>query len=164
MVGGGGGGGGGSSTPDYGHGNGGAGYTPTPAASPYAPQYAQQNVSQPITQFTPQTATPFLQSIMAKHSGQMPQGNSLGLPSLQSMFGMQQRSSPLQGGLRQLAPMAPYVGSTYRPNMAALNQNLNNVAPSVALQQKQAAEAQAKWDAEHPAMPSYGGGSDAGGD
>jgi len=154
MVGGGGGGGGGSSAPDYGHGNANIGYTPVSTPAPYAPSYA------------PQTATPFLQSVMAQHGiGSPQQSNSLGLPSLQSMFGMQQRNSPLQGGLQQLSPMTPYVGSTYRPNMNSIQQNLNSVAPSVELQQRQAAEAQAKWDAEHPAMPSYGGdGGGAGGD
>jgi hypothetical protein len=125
---GGGGGGGGFSTSQYDGGKPGAGYTAPTTASPYAPSYA------------PQTATPFLQSVMAQHGGQAPQNNNLGLPSLQSMFGMQQRSSPLQGGLQQLAPMMPYAGSTYRPDMSAVRQNLNNVAPSVSLQQEQAAQ------------------------
>lgn len=152
-----GGGGGGSSAPaasQYGAGKAGAGYTAPASASPEA------MANRYSSQYAPQTATPFLQSIMNQHSGQNPQTTSLGLPSLQSMFNMPQRSSPMQpSGIQQLAPTAPYVGSAYRPDTAAINQNLNNVAPSVALQQKQAAEAQARWDAEHPAEPvSYGGG------
>jgi hypothetical protein len=149
MMGGGGGGGKGFSALDYGDAKPGVGYTAPTTASPYTPSY------------TPQTATPFLQSIMAQHSGQTPQNNSLGLPSLQSMFGMQQKNSPLQGGLQQLAPMMPYVGSTYRPNMSAIQQNLNNVAPSVELQARLAAEEQARFDAENPVQATvqdYGGG------
>ena len=158
MVGGGGGGNSAPAAPQYGSGKPGAAYIAPASASPEA------MANRYFSQYTPQTATPFLQSIMAQHSGQAPQ-NNLGLPSLQSMFNLPQRnapmqsSSPLQGGLRQLAPMAPYVGSTYRPNMSAVSQNLNNVAPSVALQQQQAAEAQARWDAEHPATSSYDNGS-----
>ena len=143
--GGGGGGGGGAATPDYGSGVPGAGYTNPrdSVGAPYTPTYA------------PQTATPFLQSIMSQHSGSpLQQNNTLGLPSLQSMFNMPQKGAPYQAsGIQQLAPMAPYVGSTYRPDMAAINKNLNNVAPSVELQARLAAEAQAKWDAEHPVQP-----------
>ena len=140
IVGGGGGGGGGGSpaAPKYGASVPGANYT-NPRDS-VGPPYQSS--------YTPQTATPFLQSIMAQHNPQAAQqANSLGLPSLQSMFGMPQNSSPLQSGIQQLAP---YIGSTYRPNMDAVRQNLTKVAPSVELQQKLDAEAKAKWDAEHP--------------
>jgi hypothetical protein len=149
---GGGGGGGGPSAPapeKFGSGLPGARYTDPRASvgSPYQPSY------------TPQTATPFLQSIMAQHSGQFPQTTSLGLPSLQSMFGMQQKSSPLQGGLQQLTPMAPYVGSNYRPNMDVVRQNLNNVAPSVEVQQRQAAEEEARQNSMFPNFSGrFGGG------
>jgi len=140
MSGGGGGGGGGSpAAPKYGASVPGAGYTnPRDSVGPaYQPTY------------TPQTATPFLQSIMAQHgTASSQQNNSLGLPSLQSMFGMQQGNSPLQGGIQQLAP---YIGSSYRPNMNAVHQNLNNVAPSVELQQRLAAEEEAKRLAEEDA-------------
>jgi hypothetical protein len=53
--------------------------------------------------------------------------------------------APLQQGLSPSSPMA------YRPTMPT--DNLRRVAPSVELQQKLAAEAQAKWDAEHPPGP-----------
>lgn len=121
MFGGGGGGGGGSSAPQYGSGAPGAGYT-NPRDSvgdPYVSSYASQ------------TATPFLQSIMAQQMGS-PQSNNLGLPSLQSMFGMQQKGAPYQAsGIQQLAPMAPYMGSTYKPNMSNITAKLSNAAPAV---------------------------------
>jgi hypothetical protein len=117
----GGGGGGGSSGSQYGSGTPGAGYT-NPRDSvgdPYIPSY------------TPQTATPFLQSIMAQQSGGQ-QSNNLGLPSLQSMFNMPQRGAPMQpSGIQQLAPMAPYMGSTYRPDMSSAMARLNLAAPVV---------------------------------
>lgn len=112
------------------------GYTNAPIH--YTPSYAPQN------------ATPLLQSVMAQHGTPLAQGNSLGLPSLQSMFGMQQGNAPYQSGLQQLAPLTPYVGSTYRPNMQGVTANLNNVAPSVATQKAREAAAQAAWDAAHP--------------
>lgn len=119
----GGGGGGGSAATDYGSGAPGVGYTNPrdSVGAPYTPAYA------------PQTATPFLQSVMAQQSGSpLQQGNSLGLPSLQSMFNMPQRGSPMQpSGIQQLAPMAPYMGSTYRPDMSGAMARLNNAAPFV---------------------------------
>ena len=118
-----GGGGGGPSTPQYGPTVPGAGYT-NPRDSvgpPYVPSYA------------PQTATPFLQSVMAQQrNSALQQGNSLGLPSLQSMFNMPQTGAPMQpGGIQQLAPMAPYMGSTYRPDMSGIMARLNSAAPAV---------------------------------
>jgi hypothetical protein len=124
MLGGGGGGGGESATPDYGSGAPGVGYTnPRNNVGPtYQSSYA------------PQTATPFLQSVMAQHGNSpLQQSNSLGLPSLQSMFNMPQRGSPLQAsGIQQLAP---YVGSTYRPDMSSIAARLNNIAPFVTPEQ-----------------------------
>lgn len=152
---GGGGGGGGSPAPTYGSGNGGVGYTAPSTASPYASSYAPMPVS----------AAPALQSVLGTQPTQGQQ-NSLGLPSLQSMFNLPQRGpSPQAGGLQQLTPMTPYVGSTYRPDMSAINANLNNVAPSVALQQQRAAEEEARLAAENPvrAMFQNGWGGDSGG-
>lgn len=101
--------------------SGGVDYTPLQNGNRYTPSY------------TPQTATPFLQSIMSQHgSSPLQQSNSLGLPSLQSMFNMPQRGSPIQPtGIQQLAPMAPYTGSTYRPDMSGIAAQLRNVAPAV---------------------------------
>jgi len=118
-----GGGGGGSApvAPQYGATVPGAGYT-NPRDS-VGPAYQSS--------YTPQTATPFLQSVMAQQRN-IPQSNSLGLPSLQSMFNMPQRGSPLQAnGIQQLTPMAPYMGSTYRPDMSGIMARLNNAAPAV---------------------------------
>jgi hypothetical protein len=48
------------------------------------------------------------------------------------MFNMPQRGSPMQpSGIQQLAPMAPYMGSTYRPDMSGAMARLNNAAPFV---------------------------------
>jgi hypothetical protein len=119
MFGGGGGGGGGGS--QYGSGVPGAGYT-----------NPRDSVGDPyVSSYAPQTATPFLQSVMAQQSGGT-QSNNLGLPSLQSMFNMPQRGSLMQPtGIQQLAPMAPYMGSTYRPDMASAMARLNLAAPVV---------------------------------
>ena len=118
-----GGGGGAPAAPQYGPTVPGAGYTNPrdSVGAPYIPSY------------TPQTATPFLQSVMAQQrNSSLQQGNNLGLPSLQSMFNMPQRGAPMQpGGIQQLAPMAPYMGSTYRPNMSGIMARLNSAAPAV---------------------------------
>jgi hypothetical protein len=67
-----------------------------------------------------------------QRNSSLQQGNNLGLPSLQSMFNMPQRGAPMQpGGIQQLAPMAPYMGSTYRPNMSGIMARLNSAAPAV---------------------------------
>ena len=120
MFGGGGGGGGGGGS-QYGSGVPGAGYT-----------NPRDSVGDPyVSSYAPQTATPFLQSVMAQQSGGA-QSNNLGLPSLQSMFNMPQRGSPMQpSGIQQLAPMAPYMGSTYRPDMSSAMARLNLAAPVV---------------------------------
>ena len=107
----------------YGEAKPGAGYT-NPRDSVGSPY---------VSSYTPQTATPFLQSVMSQHSGSpLQQSNSLGLPSLQSMFNMPQNGSPLQtSGIQQLATMAPYISSAYRPDMSGATNRLNFAAPSV---------------------------------
>jgi hypothetical protein len=48
------------------------------------------------------------------------------------MFNMPQNNSPFQAnGIQQLAPMAPYMGSAYRPNMSGIMARLNSAAPAV---------------------------------
>jgi hypothetical protein len=109
------------SAPQYGESLPGAEYTNPrdSVGAPYVPSYA------------PQTATPFLQSVMAQQRNSL-QNNNLGLPSLQSMFNMPQAGAPMQpGGIQQLAPMAPYVGSTYRPDMSSVMARLKAAAPLV---------------------------------
>jgi hypothetical protein len=155
IVGGGGGGGGSTPAPEYGTlpSKGGVDYSAPQTGEQYVPSYAPQN------------ATPFLQSIMAQQSTPLQQGNNLGLPSLQSMFGMQQRSAPYQSGLQQLAPLAPYVGSTYRPDMSGAIAKLNDVNPSVATEQARAkaeADRLAALEAANPRPAyDYGGGGGA---
>lgn len=129
------------------------GYTNAPLH--YTPQY---------TQISP---TPFLQSVMGIQPA--PQYNPMaGLQSLYSMFAnptqVQTGIQNLYGAGTQTAPRQPlpqYVGSTYRPDMSGALAKLRDVAPSVATEQAREAAAKAKWDAEHPAMPS--GGNDNGG-
>jgi hypothetical protein len=74
---------------------------------------------------------------MSQHSGSpLQQSNTLGLPSLQSMFNMPQNGLPLQtSGIQQLATMAPYISSAYRPNMSNAMNKLNFIAPSVTPEQ-----------------------------
>jgi hypothetical protein len=87
---------------------------------------------------------------MSQQGTPLQQGNNLGLPSLQSMFGMQQGNTPYQSGLQQLAPLTPYVGSSYRPDMSGIAAKLNNVAPAVTYEQM------------HPTpVDDGGGGNDA---
>jgi hypothetical protein len=152
MVGGGGGGGGGSSpaAPQYGSGAPGVEYI-NPRAStgaPYVPSYA------------PQSATPFLQSVMAQHGTPLAQNNNLGLPSLQSMFGMQQGNTPYQSGLRQLAPLTPYVGSTYRPDMSGAIAKLSNVAAPVSPEQISSLDNYGKPIVQNPIANMLNGGGE----
>jgi hypothetical protein len=137
---GGGGGGGSAPAPEYGTlpSKGGVDYSAPQTGERYTASYAPQN------------ATPFLQNVMAQQNTPLQQGNNLGLPSLQSMFGMQQRNAPYQSGLQQLAPLAPYVGSTYRPDMSSAIAKLNDVNPSVATEQARAAAEEARLRAENP--------------
>ena len=146
----GGGGGGKPAAPEYGPTVPGAGYTNPrdSVGAPYIPSY------------TPQTATPFLQSVMAQQSGG-PQSNNLGLPSLQSMFNMPQRGAPYQpSGLQQLAPMAPYAGSTYRPDMSGIMARLNSAAPAVRPEQVSELDNQGKPVLQESLLSDagYGGG------
>ena len=110
--------------------------------SPYTPSY------------TPQTATPFLQSIMAQQSSSpFQQSNNFGLPSLQSMFNMPQGGAPYQAsGLQQLAP---YMGSTYRPDVSGAMSKLNNIAPVVTPEQVSALDVYGK--PIHPFSAAGGG-------
>jgi hypothetical protein len=142
-------------TPQAPAGSAGVGYT-NPRDSvgpPYQPSY------------TPQTATPFLQSIMEQQrNSSLQQGNSLGLPSLQSMFNMPQRGAPYQpSGLQQLAPMAPYVGSTYRPDMSGIMARLNSAAPAVRPEQVSELDNQGKPVLQESVVSDtgYGGGGGA---
>ena len=118
----------------------GVGYTAVPTPGHYSAQYAQQS------------ATPFLQSVMAQHSPQMLQNMNLGLPSLQSMFNMPQNP------VHQMMPMAPYRGSSYRPDTSGIAAKLNNVAPAVTYEQMHPTPpAKPTFDGDAPYVPPGGG-------
>lgn len=103
---------------------------PQTSGAKYAPQYTQM------------PATPFLQSVMQQNSP---------ISGLGDLYGNLFRSPQQSFGIQQLTPMQPYIGSTYRPNMAAVRQNLRNVAPSVQEQQRLAAIEEARRRAEEEA-------------
>lgn len=115
-------------------------YTPTaPSTSGrYTAQYA-----------TP-SASPFLESLMQQRSAPSQLSGLAGLSDISGLANMYNSFVPQQQiqGLQQLAPMTPYM---YRPNMTMAQQSLNNVAPSVALQQQRDAEEAARRAAEEAA-------------
>jgi hypothetical protein len=133
------------------------------------PAYGSQTVSPTANRYT-STYTP-----MQRTPQQAPQQSiqSMGLEALyQSMANqfapISQQQNPMdqfyQGPMQQGRQMPTYSSSAlnYRPNMSAVTANLNRVAPSVALQQKLAAEAEAKRLAEEaanapPPTYDYGG-------
>jgi hypothetical protein len=59
-----------------------------------------------------------------------------------------------QGPIQQ--QQMPSYGNSYKPDMSGISANLGRVAPSVSLQQKQAAEEAARQAAANP-QPTYGG-------
>jgi hypothetical protein len=94
---------------------------------------------------------------MAQHSGTpLQQGNSLGLPSLQSMFGMQQQNPTYQSGIQQLAP---YVGSSYRPDMSGAMARLNLAAPTVTPEQISSLDNQGKPIVKNPVFDAISDGA-----
>jgi len=121
----------------------GAQYTPTQQGARYTPQYQQYQA--PMQQAPTQQAPMQLQG--------------MGLNDLLTNM-MQQYSRPMMRAPMQQMPtqqmpvqqgIAPYSGLNYRPNMSGITANLNRVAPSVELQQRLAAEAEAKRAAEEAA-------------
>jgi hypothetical protein len=79
------------------------------------------------------------------------------------MFNMPQTGAPMQpGGIQQLAPMAPYMGSTYRPDMSGIMARLNSAAPAVRPEQvselDQFGKAVVKENPVSEAVDSVGGG------
>jgi hypothetical protein len=112
-------------------------YTPAQTRPTYNPAFSSQQTAQPVIQGLPQQMVP--------QAPQAPQ-NTQGLQGLMSQM-MSRYQSP--GQMQQRAPMPmnmPQYRNTalsYRPNTAGAQQNLNRVAKSVVLQQKEAAEAEA---------------------
>jgi hypothetical protein len=122
----------------------GAPYTPVKQGPVYQPQYQQYQQYQPQARAAqPQQQMPNYQS-----------GLQAAMMHMMQQYNRPMMRAPLQQGLSPSSPLA------YRPSMPT--QNLNRVAPSVELQQRQAAEEaarraaeQAAYDAEHP-QPIYG--------
>jgi hypothetical protein len=112
-------------------------YTPAQTRATYNPAFSSQQTAQPVIQGLPQQMVP--------QAPQAPQ-NAQGLQGLMSQM-MSRYQSP--GQMQQRAPMPmnmPQYRNTalsYRPDTAGAQQNLNRVAKSVILQQKEAAEAEA---------------------
>jgi len=119
-------------------GSGGAAYTPVKQGPVYQPQY---QAYQPQQRFAQPQQMPSYQSGLQAAMMQM----------------MQQYSRPMMRAPMQQGLM-PYNSPAlnYRPNMPAAN--LSRVAPSVELQQKQAAEAAARQAAIDAANAPQGGG------
>jgi hypothetical protein len=111
-------------------------YTPAQTRSTYNPAFSSQQTAQPVIQGLPQQMVP--------RAPQAPQSMQ-GLQGLMSQM-MSRYQSP--GQMQQRAPMPmtmPQYRNTalsYRPDTAGAQQNLNRVAKSVILQQKEAAEAE----------------------
>ena len=114
-----------------------------PAVSP-SPQTQQQTA-----QYQPQ----YQQMVQPQPQMQQPYQPDMGLQNLYSMF----MNAMQAGGLNNLygagtfnrprAPMQPYVGSTYRPDMTSAYAKLKDVAPSVATEQARAAAEEARQNA-----------------
>jgi len=131
-----------SSMPAYGF------KTVSPTANHYNPTYApmQQNSQQSPLQQAPKQ---YVQDM----------GLEALYQSMASQFApISQQQNPMDQFYQQpmqQRQMPAYNNSAlnYRPDMSGITANLNRVQPSVVLQQRQAAEAQAAYDAAHPPAP-----------
>ena len=128
-----------------GQGQGGAGYSAPVQMAPYQSAFGSQQ--SPITS---QQLTPFAQQMMQRSMAPNPMvQEAMGLQAALAQMGAQFNQPMMR---QQFAPMPTYQNPAlnYRPNLENAQQNLSRVAPSVELQQKQAAEA-AKIQAEQEA-------------
>ena len=116
--------------------SGGAAYTPVQQGPAYQAQYQQYQpqarMAQP--QYQQQSYQPQYQQA-PNYQG----GLQAAMMQMMQQYNRPIMRAPMQQGL------APYnnPASSYRPDMSGINANLNRVAPSVPIQQKQAAEAKA---------------------
>jgi hypothetical protein len=126
-------------------------YTPAQTRPTYNPAFSSQQTAQPVIQGLPQQMVP--QAPQAPQSMQGLQGlMSQMMSRYQSPYQMQQRA-PMPMNMPQYRNAA----LSYRPDMAGPQQNLNRVAKSVILQQKEAAEAElAAMKAAQQAQYDYG--------
>lgn len=139
-------------------GQGGVGYTPTQAANPYQSAFNSQ-------QQAPQQSriSPFVQQQMMRQQPQQMNGLQAAMMQLMGQYNqpMMRRQMPQYSQQPRMSPLM------YRPDISNARAALNNVAPSVELQQRLAAEEAARlkaeqdaYEAAHP-QPSpydYGGG------
>jgi hypothetical protein len=102
----------------------GAAYTPVQQGPVYRPQY---QAYQPQARAAQPQQMPNYQS-----------GLQAAMMQMMQQYSRPMMRAPMQQGLQ------PSSALTYRPNMSGVSANLNRVAPSVELQQKQAAEAAAR--------------------
>lgn len=119
----------------------GAGYAPV-QANPYSPAFSsQQSNVQP-------GVSPLVAQLRSQQSDPIQQFG------LQAMINSAIQSEMPQSGLPALMP---YRASAlnYRPNMSGITANLQRVSPSVELQQRLAAEAEARRQAEEAAANRY---------
>jgi hypothetical protein len=135
-----------SSMPAYGS------QTTSPSPNHYNPTYApmqQSSQQSPLQQAPKQSVQDMgLEALYQSMSNQF-------APISQQLNSMDQfYQQPTQ---QQQMPMYQNSSLNYRPDMSGITANLNRVAPSVVLQQRQAAEAQAAWDAAHPVIAAAGG-------
>ena len=129
----------------------GAGYTPAQTRATYNPAFSSQQTAQPVIQGLPQQMVP--------RAPQAPQ-NAQGLQGLMSqMMSRYQNPRPMN------MPQYRNTALSYRPNTVGAQQNLSRVSPSVILQQRQAAEAEAariqaeqEAAAQQPQYDYYSGG------
>ena len=109
----------------------GAAYTPVKQGPMYQPQYQAYQPQARAAQ--PQYQMPNYQS-----------GLQAAMMQMMQQYNRPMMRAPMQQGLQ------PSSALTYRPNMFNATANLNRVAPSVEVQQKQAAEAAAITAANAP--------------
>lgn len=138
---------------------GGVGYTPTPAANPYQSAFNSQ-------QQAPQqgSMSPFVQQQLMRQQPQQMSGLQAAMMQLMGRYNQPtMRQQMPQYTQQRMSPLA------YRPDLSNARAALNNVVPSVALQQQRAAEEAARLQAEqdaynalHPQSNVYDGGGGGG--
>ena len=139
-----------------GQGQGGAGYSAPAPMVPYKSAFGSQQ--SPITS---QQLTPFAQQMMQRNIAPNPMvQEAMGLQAALAQMGAQFNQPMMRS---QPIPTYQNPALNYRPNLEGALQGLSRVSPSVELQQRQAAEAEAaRLKAELEARPPQGMSSDGG--
>jgi hypothetical protein len=130
---------------------GGADYSAPAPMTPYASAFGSQQ--SPITS---QQLTPFAQQMMQRSMAPNPMvQEAMGLQAALAQMGAQ-FNQPMMRSQFMSMPTYQNPALNYRPNLEGALQGLNRVAPSVELQQKQAAEEAARLAVEQAAQqPQY---------